>query len=78
MLQGSTQTNNFVSIPLYSDIKSAKIDRFFPFYINEGKAEIKLFNGSGDITASQNTVGIALLPRNKILNTGDHISCLFY
>lgn len=77
-IQGSHNQNNFVSIPLHSTIKPARIDRFFPFKLTDGKAEIKKFNGSGDITASKNTNGIVFLPKEKEVSTGDLVECLFY
>lgn len=76
-IQGNS-TKKYVLLPLNEDVKPASIDRFFPFQIVEGRLKLKLFNGSGDITASLKTDGIVHLPQDKSLKTNDLVTCYFY
>ena len=78
LIQGDNEGKKAISIPLLNAIKPARIDRFFPFTISNGQAEVKLFNGSGDITASQETDGIIYLPKEQSFETGDLMTCYFY
>ena len=49
---------------LNTPIKSARIDRFLPFIWKNGEVSLKVFNGSGDITALIGTSGMIHIPKN--------------
>lgn len=70
----NTQGNTFKAwhySVLENEQKSAGIDRFLPFYFEEGKVSTKAFNGSGDITSLVSTEGFVYLEKDKKYSQGD-------
>jgi len=70
-------TQNWVKLIADHEIKAGRIDRFFPFKLNEGLLSVNNFNGSGDILAQEGTLGIAYLKKGKDYTKGSQIDCLF-
>ncbi len=76
-LQGGNPVE-FVKAILGNDQKIASIDRFIPFYFENGEAISKTFNGSGDITALTNTNGFLFLDKDVEYKKKDSVKCLIF
>lgn len=63
---------------LVTEQKESPIDRWIPFYMEDGLVKTKNFNGSGDVTALINSDGFVLLEKNKKYIFGDRVDILLF
>ena len=59
-------------------IKAHPLDRFLPTTLENGIYTIQTHNGSGDVMAGLGTVGLAHIPKNKIIRTIDTVKILYW